>query len=143
MAAKTRLTAEHARQLMGMKKEAFLKTRDVIREIADAQIKDASSAGRDSIDFEIPPTMMGRDRYNQRAMAKSLAEQFYQDGYDVTGNSKKLTIKWSLEPATKPEESEVPAPAPMTFPLPFTSRFQSIIPTKPSGKKNVVSVKMR
>jgi hypothetical protein len=89
-----RLTAQEARDLMDIKKESFEKTLSIIRQMCDVTMRDSSRRGIGNMKFDVPQTVWGRDGYNQHAMGKALAEQLFDDGFDVTGTTTKLNISW-------------------------------------------------
>lgn len=92
-----RLTAQEARDLMNIKKESFEKTLSIIRQMCDVTMRDVSRRGNSNMKFDVPQTVWGRDGYNQHAMGKALAEQLFDDGFDVTGTTTKLNVAWGAE----------------------------------------------
>lgn len=144
-----RLTAAEARELQSTKREEFANTLGTIRQMADSNIKDASRRGEGSIVFEVPLTVFGKGSYSRKAMGRALAEQYYEDGYDVTGTCLKLVIKWEGEErdtgSIKLSKKTSP-PAPVGMPLPFTKEFDRQVSTgarSAQSKKTSVSVSLR
>jgi hypothetical protein len=94
MSDSTRLVAEVARELSYAKQDAFDKTMQVIRDIADAKIRDAARCGKTSVQFEVPRSMFGRPPYELALMGRRLAEQLYSDGYKVVGTHSNMNVTW-------------------------------------------------
>jgi hypothetical protein len=99
-----RLTAMEARDLMNIKKESFERTLSAIRQMCDINIKDASRRGQHFLSFDVPATVWGRDGYDHQTMGRTLAEQLFEDGFDITGTTVKLMISWG------PSKSKTPDP---------------------------------
>ena len=136
-----RLTVTDARELMNIKKDAFVKTLGIIRQMADSCIRDASRRGKDCITFEIPHSVFGRESYDQKSMGRALAEQYYADGYDVTGTIFKLVVTWGensggADPANPVRHAETPTVAA----LPFTAAFGKQITKAAPSKKTSMSI---
>jgi len=129
-----RLTAVEARGLMNLKKEAFIKTLGLIRQMVDTNIRDASRRGRESIDFDVPQSLFGRESYDSKYMGKALAEQLhYEDGYDVMGTPLKLKIKWG-DDAKSDDKIKFPRQPDPQPALPFTTEFNRQV-TVPQARK--------
>lgn len=92
-----RFTAQEARTLAGIKKESFERTLSVIRQMVDVIVREASIKGGDSVTFDVPEMVWGRDSFDRHAMGKALAEQLFNDNFDVTGTTAKLNISWKTE----------------------------------------------
>lgn len=135
-AASMRLTASEARDLMNIKKEAFVKTLGILRQMADSNIKEASRRGRDYLDFDIPQSVFGRESYDPRAMGRALAEQYYEDGYDVTGTPLKLNIKWT-DSSKDADSIKFPRQEDAKPAMPFTSSFKPQISARRGSEKKV------
>lgn len=93
-----RLTAQEARDLLNIKKESFEKTLSIIRQMADSSVQDVSRRGHSEVKFDVPLLVWGRDSYDQGTMGKALAEQLFEDGFDVTGTTSRLIISWKVAP---------------------------------------------
>ena len=134
-----RLTASEARDLMNLKKDAFYKTMGILRQMADTSIREASRRGRDGITFDVPASVFGRESYDPRSMGKALAEQYYEDGYDVTGTPTKLKIRWpdstrdgdDIKFARQQDDDQAQAQGTA---LPFTAAFQRQLAAPPARK---------
>jgi hypothetical protein len=92
----SRFTAEEARDIMDLKKECTEKTLTMMRHMCDATLKGASERGQHQMTFDIPTTMWGREAFDQHEIGRQLAEQLYEDGFDVTGTTNKLNISWNV-----------------------------------------------
>jgi hypothetical protein len=141
-----RMTAEEARNLLHMKKESFLKTLSIIRQMCDTSIKEACRRGRDRVKFDIPITLFAREYYDPKTMGKELAQQLFEDGFDVVGPTPlHLTVTWSKSTsdgeAGDKSDGDVSRPRGGGImggmPVPFTSAFSSNLRSAPvkKGKK--------
>lgn len=123
-----RMTAQEARDMLGMKKDSFLRTLGIIRQMCDSSIKEACRRGRDCLKFDVPPTIFAREYYDPRAMGRELAKQLYEDGFDVQGTVLHFTISWSTDDGGSDHEGEQHSPYPRRtlggpMPIPFTRDF--------------------
>jgi hypothetical protein len=105
-----RLTADDARDLMGLKRETFGRTLVIVRHMCDAAIKDAGRRGRCDVVFDVPASVWGRETYDQREMGTALARQLYEDGFDVTGTNVRLHVHWGTDAGRqrRPEKAGSP-----------------------------------
>lgn len=144
MISQSRLTAQEARDFSSIKKEAFDSALEAVRQMCDMCIRDASRRGKESCEFSIPRGIMGRETYNQHVMGKMLAQQLYEDDFDVTGTTDKLTISWGCEERPPPAPKKQPTatttttikPAAPTR-TPFTALISLPDPSTSSKKKKV------
>lgn len=149
-----RLTAQEARDMMCIKKESFEKTLGTIRQMCDIAIREASRKGNGSAIFDVPRTMWGRDDYNHDLMGKALAEQLFDDDFDVTGTTARLIVSWEdpsgvedksrvgrstvlrhADLAPKSIKSFAPAPAPAQS---FSTAFATLLREPQNQKKKKV-----
>jgi hypothetical protein len=93
--------------MITVKKEAFNRALDMVRHMCDDMIKECSRKGYDSLDFEVPRSIFTQDAYDPKSMGRALAEQLFEDGYDVTGTSTHLHVQWSdtATGASTPQET--------------------------------------
>jgi len=143
-----RLTAQSARDLLNMKKESFFKSLSIIRQMCDTLIKDASRRGKDMIQFDVPPSVFARESYDPRVMGRALAEQLYEDGFNVTGSTLHLKISWADEDSEETKDDEgirASTSATMPMPIPFSTAFTSqlrSVAAKPSAASHSTSSAM-
>lgn len=89
-----RFTADEAREFMNIKKERFDRTLYIIRQMCDMTMRDASRRGQHKVSFDVPSTVFGREGYDRHSMAKALASQLFDDGFDVSGTTSRIVISW-------------------------------------------------
>jgi hypothetical protein len=143
--ADVRFTATDARDILNVKREGFAKTLGIIRQMCDICIKDTSRKGLDCVAFDLPTGIFGRDNYEPKTMGRELAEQLYEDGYDVTGSVLELKISWA-DPAIKrtkgrlnyvddlPSGREEAASMPVPFSAEFSRQIQQKNKSRQAGK---------
>lgn len=128
-----RLTAQSARELLNVKRESFYKSLGIIRQMCDAIIKDTSRRGKDNITFDIPPTVFAHESYDPKSMGRALAEQLYEDGFNVTGTTLHLNISWADDDDDSSEdEFRSLGVGSQAQAVPFTAAFSKQI--RPTGQ---------
>ncbi len=131
------MKADEARDICSFKKDAFLRTLGLIRQMCDSEIREACISGRDSIEFSVPRAVMGEDGYNQAEMGRTLAQELYEDRYSVTGCAKRLNISWR-DAASEIVRSDPPPARPKAKQIykEFLSPKCKTRPTQSARKKN-------
>ena len=104
-----RLTAKDARDILSIKEASFDRTLNLVRGTCDTAIKDASKLGKHTINFEVPQRIWGREIYDRGVMGSKLAKQLFEDGFDVSGTTVRLTISWN-PPSTENDNLVSAAP---------------------------------
>jgi len=92
-----RFTADHALDISLSRHESFEKTMSIIRNMIDNQIRDAAKMGKQSVSIEIPRTVFGRESFDVIEMGRSLAEQLFEDKFNVTGTYTRFIITWGVK----------------------------------------------
>ena len=107
-----RFTADQALDISLSRHASFEKTMAIIRNSIDNQIKDAAMVGKQSVTIVIPPNIFGRDNFDPIEMGRALAEQLFEDKFNVTGTYTRFVISWGrkrLVPLTRPKQPSVSA----------------------------------
>jgi hypothetical protein len=110
-----RFTADHALDITMSRHEAFEKTMSIIRNMIDSQIRDAAKMGRQSVNIEIPRTVFGRESFDPIEMGRSLAEQLFEDKFNVTGTYTRFIISWGEKKT--PRSNKIVKPNAKTNPV--------------------------
>ena len=98
-------TAEEAMEISLRHQENFNKTKSVIRQMINNEIKSAALRGRTSVIFPIPKSVYGRDTYSIVRMGEMIAQDLYADKYEVGGTVSRLLISWDPSPPPVPSSS--------------------------------------
>lgn len=95
-------TAEDAMEITMRHQESFNKTKNVIRQMINTEIKAAALRGRTEVIFDIPKNVFGRDTYDIVKMGRAIAQDLKADLYTLAGTVSRLTISWGSDaPSTR------------------------------------------
>lgn len=94
-----RFTAGDARAAMQLREEINSEVVQVARAMCDEVLRTAASQHRTECVFQMPRGMHNMNAYNLRDVTIMLAEQLYQDGFDVKTKPDKgiLVIRWTTK----------------------------------------------
>lgn len=113
----TRLKADEAVDIVDSKNYAFKKTMSVIRSMIDMEIRNASRLGKRTITYRVPRNVFGHEWFDVNKMGWSIAQQLFEDKFNVSGTCESLVISWGgKDPAITPPSQPIKQPVKVSRP---------------------------